>query len=632
MSANNPPNGQDPDRTMMYRPQGGPESDPTAQYPGQPYPPQQPYQQPYGQPHGQGAYDQQASQPQPGQPQYGQPAYGQQPGQPQYGQQQYGQPQYQQPQYQQPQYGQQPGQQQWQPQQPQQGWQQEQASWPQQQQPQYGQQGWQQQGPEGFGPPQPAKKGGKGWLIAIAATLAVVLFGGGAVWAVGALGGGGAQPSDVLPADALAYVRLDLDPAANQKVALFQLAGKFSTTKDKFTGEDPREALFKLFDQDTESKADFAKDIDPWLGSRIGVAVVPSGKEDPDVAVAVQVTDEEAAKAGIAKLMDGDKYGIAFRDDYALVAETQELATKYATATGSLSDNAEFGDDMNALGEQGILSFWADMNGVLQAAKAEIPAEQAAAFEQLKNARFAGALRFDSAFVELAGLTRGASGMAADGDLQPADLSTLPATTAGALSISGLDEVLTKNWGEVQKQAGASGGPEAQQFLQQIQTQLGLKLPDDLATVVGKNLTVAVDSEGLESNQIKGGLRIATDPAKAQAIIDKVQRGLTQGGAALPPIAKAAGDGVFTVATTEEYAKALAAQGTLGESEAFRTAIPNAGEANFAIFVDLDKIEKLYLPSMQGDDKANAEVLRAVGLSGTRSDSEASFSLRVLFN
>jgi hypothetical protein len=48
--------------------------------------------------------------------------------------------------------------------------------------------------------------------------------------------------------------------------------------------------------------------------------------------------------------------------------------------------------------------------------------------------------------------------------------------------------------------------------------------------------------------------------------------------------------------------------------------------------VDLDKVEKLYLASMEGDDKANAQVLRAVGLSGTQTDTEATFSLRLLFN
>ncbi|GAA3134641.1 hypothetical protein GCM10020001_066590 [Nonomuraea salmonea] len=452
------------------------------------------------------------------------------------------------------------------------------------------------------------------------------------MWAVGALGGGGTQPSDVLPADAIAYARLDLDPAANQKVALFQLAGKFTATKDSFTGDDPRKALFDLLNEDGDSKIDFAKDVDPWLGSRVGFAAMPSGKTQPDFAVAIQITDEEAAKAGIAKIMENDKYGIAFRDDYALVTPTQDLATKYAQAEGSLSDNAGFSEDMGALGEQGVLSFWASMGGLIELAKKEVPANQAAVLDQVKDARFAGALRFDSAYVELAGVVRGAKGMAPEGDLPKANIGTLPATTAGAVSISGLDQVLTKQWAEIEKQASATGGAQVAQMLQQVKTQFGLSLPGDLATVVGKNFTVAVDSEGLDTNQIKGGVRVATDAAKAQAIVDKVLNAMSQNGQPAPQVAKVAGDGVFTLATSQDYAKKLAEEGTLGESETFQTAIPNAGDANYAIFVDLDKVEKLYLASMQGDDKANAEVLRAVGLSGSQTDTEATFSLRLLFN
>ncbi|MEV0630293.1 DUF3352 domain-containing protein [Nonomuraea wenchangensis] len=613
MSANNPPYGagQDPDRTQAYN-----------WNQGQPYPPQQ-GQPAHQQQLPQGGWQQeQIQQGQYGQ-QYGQQApSGQQHGQ-QYGQQAPSGQQYGQQYGQQPQYGQQYGQQgqYTQPQYAQQG--------AYAQQDLYGQQqGWQQQPP----PAQPPKKGRKSWLVAGAAALAVVVLGGGAVWAVGALGGGGTQPSDVLPANSIAYARLDLDPAANQKLALFQLARKFTVTKDSFSGEDPRKALFDTINKDSGGKLDFAKDVDPWLGSRIGFAAVPSGKDEPDVAVAVQVKDQEQAKAGIAKLMDGDKYGIAFRDDYALLTPTQALAEKYAAADGSLADNAEFSDDMGAVGEQGVLSFWADMGGLVEAAGKEIPADQRAAVEQVKDARFAGALRFDSSYVELAGTVRGAKGLTPQGDLPQANLGTLPASTAGALSISGLDQVVTKQWAEIEKQATASGSAEITQLLQQAKTQYGLSLPGDLATLLGKNLTVAVDSEGLDGDQIKAGVRIATDPAKAQAVFEKVQQAMTSSGQPAPQIAKVTGDGVFTVASSDAYAKSLSEEGSLGDSETYKTAVADGDEANFALFVDLDKVESLYLESMKGDDKANLQVLRAVGLSGKVTDSEATFSLRVLFN
>ncbi|SEM18802.1 DUF3352 domain-containing protein [Nonomuraea pusilla] len=494
--------------------------------------------------------------------------------------------------------------------------------------------GWQQQGPEGIGPARPAGKGGKGWLVAVAAALAVVLLGGGAVWAVGAIGGGGTQPNEVLPASSIAYARLDLDPAANQKLALFQIARKFTVTKDSFQGEDPRKALFEALREDGGddlAKLDFAKDVDPWLGNRLGVAVVPSGKEEPDVVVAVQVKDEAQARAGIAKLRGDGKVGLAFRDDYALLTSDQALADKYARASDSLADNAEFGDDMNALGEQGVLSFWGDLGAVAELAKKDMTPEEAVNLDQVKNARFAGALRFDSAYAELTGVVRGAEGLV-DGDLEPVRLAELPATTAGALSISGLDQMINKTWAKYEQAISGSGGDGPKQVLHELVTSAGLQLPDDLATIVGKNLTIAVDGEGLDGDQIKGGVRVVTDPAKAQALVDKVQKAMAAEGQPVPDLAKASGDGVFTVATTEEYGKKLAEDGALGDSETFQTAVPNAGEATFGLFVDLDKVEKYYLQSMEGDEKANLQVLRAIGLSGRQTDTEASFSLRVLFN
>lgn len=639
MSANNPPSGQDPNRTTAYR---WNEEQQQAQSHGQPYPPQQPYQQqpqygqetygqqpsygqqqPYGQ---QAAYGQQ-------QPSHGQPSpYGQQP----YGQQPHGQPSYDQQaaHQQQAAYGQQAAHQQQAPYGQQPAYQQQA---PYGQQDQYGQQaqgGWQHEGPDGFGPAEPPRKQGgrKGWIIAGVAAAAVIVFGGGTVYALSALGGGGTQPHEVLPADSIAYMRLDLDPAANQKLALFQLARKFTVTKDSFKGEDPRQALFDAIKKDGGdqfAKLDFAKDVDPWLGSRIGVSVLPAaaGGDEPGVAVAVQVKDQEQAKAGVAKLMGESKYGIAFRDDYALITDTQANADKYAAGEGSLADNDEFSGDFDALGEQGVLSMWGHMGKLGALSKTD-----AKALDQVKNAHFAAAIRFDSAYAEVAGVVRGVEGVDA-GDLQNANLATLPASTAGALSYSGLGDIVTKKWAEIEQSTAATpGGAEFKQFIDQAKQRYGLALPDDLATILGKNITVAVDSEGLDSDQVKGGVRIVTDPAKAQGVVDKIEKAMAGAGQPTPKLAKLSGDGTYTIATTDEYAKKLAEEGTLGDSDAFKTAVPDAGEATFAVFVDLDKVEKFYLQSMEGDEKANAELMRAVGLSGKQNGNEATFSLRLLFN
>ncbi|WP_406318163.1 DUF3352 domain-containing protein [Streptosporangium sp. NBC_01639] len=608
MSANNPPGqspppDQEPDRTIAYRPQNGPS------YPqGNPqqggYPQQPPggYQQ--GQP--QQGYGQQS---QPQQP-YGQQPYGQQ-GQPQQG---YGH----QPTYQQQPYGQQQAYGQQQP---------------------YGQQpGWQQQGPDFLGagqpPAPPARKGGKGWLIAVIAALVVALVGGGGAYAVSLLSGGGTQPHDVLPGSAIGYVRLDLDPAANQKLALFSIARKFTATKDSFRGEDPRTALFDLLNKNADAKINYAADVEPWLGSRIGVAVLPpaNGSEEPGFVGAIQVTDAEKAKAGIAKIADGDKYGIAFREDYALIAATQAEVDQAAQAA-PLTDLPTFSDDLNDLGETGVLSFWMDAGRVAQLTP-QVATQDPAALAQLKNLRVAGALRFDEGYVELAGISRGAQALEGMGEPEVTGIGKLPASTAGAVSFSGLGDVVSKQWAQILKSADQTAGGGLQQFADQAQQQAGLALPADLVTLLGKNLTVAVDGTGLDGDQPKIGARIVTDPAKAQEVVGKIEKLLAGDGTGggLPPIAKVPGDGTLVLANSQEYAAELAKDGTLADDESFQLAIPDAGNATAAAYVDLNKIEKLYLQSMQGEARTNLQQLRAVGISGTQSGGDASFSLRVLFD
>ncbi|GAB1820749.1 DUF3352 domain-containing protein [Herbidospora sp. RD11066] len=476
------------------------------------------------------------------------------------------------------------------------------------------------------------KRGPKGVIIAAIVAVVVALVGGGGVWAFSTLSGGGAQPSEALPAGALAYARIDLDPAANQKLALFNIARKFTVTKDAFSGDDPREAFFKAISTDNENfkNIDYAADIEPWLGDRIGFAVMP-GKDasQPGLALAIQVKDANAARAGIAKLDAGSstKTGVAIRGDYAIVSATQAEADKYATGP-TLAESANFTNDMDALGEPGVLSVWADLAGIAKLGGAASATSQAA-LAQIGNGRFAGALRFDGSYVELAGITRGIDSKVSDA--KAVNIGDLPDTTAGAIAISGIGQALKAQWDTVTESADAAGQGAFSQFVTQAQQQFGLSIPDDLVTLLGDGLTVAVDSEGLDADLPNVGAVLATDPAKAGAILAKIEQGLAASGQQFQ-LAKAPGDGKLVIATNQDYAAKLAASGALKDDETFRTAVPNADSATFAAFVDLDKVENLYLQGMSDQDKANLQALSAVGLSGGYQGSEGNFSLRVLFN
>ncbi|MFF0310203.1 DUF3352 domain-containing protein [Streptosporangium sp. NPDC004379] len=640
-----PQGGSGYDQTQVYgQPPYGQQASGQTPYGGQEQAAHQqpPYGQSSGQPYGQQSYGQQAS----GQTPYGrQPYGGQASGGQQYGGQQYGG----QPSGGQPYGGQQPygdqashgaGQQ------PYGG--QQYGGQPSGGQPYGGQAAYGQQPPYGGGqnteilgsghpasPPARRKgpRSGKGMLITGIAVLIAALVGGGGFYAVNLLSGGGTQPHDVLPGNAIVYARLDLDPAAGQKVALFQIAQKFSNTRDSFKGDDPRKALYSMLTKDGNdlAKVDYAADVEPWLGSRIGVAVLPPAKSggEPRPVVAIQVTDEAKAKAGIDKLMSEDKHGIAFRDDYALVAETKAEADQAAQAP-PLSDDADFSGDLGALGETGVLSFWVNAGRMIPFLPEESKSNTTA-LDTLKNARIAAALRFDGSYAEVAGVTRGAQPVEGLADPVANGMGGLPASTVGAVSISGLGDAVSKQWPKIIDSADQAAGGRLKQSVAQIQQQTGLALPADLVTLLGENLTVALDANGLTDNQPRVGARITTDPAKAQAVLGKLEKALSQSGTPMQ-LGKVAGDGVFTVASTQEYATALSKDGELGDSESFKQAIPDGDKATFALFADLNKIEPLYLKSMQGEEKANLQALRAVGLSGTASGDEMTFSLRVLFD
>ncbi|GGK86235.1 hypothetical protein Sme01_39630 [Sphaerisporangium melleum] len=495
-----------------------------------------------------------------------------------------------------------------------------------------------------LGPPVPPAGRGRhgrsgrsrGWLVAIIAAVVVALVGGGGVYAMSLLSGGGTQPEDVLPAGTMAYVRLDLDPSAGQKLALFQLARKFSATRGAFTGEDPRKALFELLRQGDSglAKVDYARDVAPWLGDRIGVGVLAPKSPDttPRPVVAVQVTDQDQARAGLRKLdRERDLKGLAFREDYAILAETQQEADAYA-AGAPLSGEAAFAEDRAALGEPGVLSFWGDAGAIAKAARAAGATAEDGTVAMVENMRFAGALRFDSGYAELTGFTRGGQVRAAAGG-EGARLSRLPASTVGALSVSSLGELVTEQWPRITEAADAAGGsPSFSDIVAQARQSYGISLPEDLTTLLGRNLTVAVDEAGLDGQIPNVGAVLATDPAKAQQVLDKIEKAVAGSGTGTPQVFRVPGDGRLVVASSQEYADRLAADGTLGESETFTTAIPDADTATAAFYLDLDKLEKYYLSGLGEEGQANARPLRAVGASARRTGDLTSFSLRVLFN
>ncbi len=489
-------------------------------------------------------------------------------------------------------------------------------------------------------PTTPGTGGRRRTALVAGGLAAVVLLGGAGVFAAQQLSGGGAQPADVLPGDAYAYVRLDIDPSAGQKIAAVRFLGKVPQIQNTLGSGDPRQKLWELAAQDSSDACmktfRYGTDIAPWLGDRVGVALRPGGTQDtPNVAVAIQVTNEDAARTALTKLQACGKSGadsdLRMKDGYAIITpKGAGDATLAATAKGSLAQNTTFSGDMTALGEQGVLSAWVDMGrGLSELQKLGAGSGMPAVSAVGTKGRVAAAVRFDADYVELAGTVRGAdASKTVKGD--GTELANLPANTMAALQVSGGAEALDTAWPNLKKQLDTVAGGGKDGATSMAEQMLGIKLPDDLEALLGRSFTLSLPDQDLKTAAPAVGAKIVSNDAKrADEVIGRLLQG-AGGAAALTHHVE--GDKVY-VATTSDYADDLKAGGRLGDTDAFTQAVGDVSGSNAAVFLDLDKLEKLYLDGVHGQEKTFLESLKAVGLNARQTaPGEGTFTLRVVGN
>ncbi|HKE71915.1 MAG TPA: hypothetical protein VKB55_21830, partial [Nocardioidaceae bacterium] len=285
------------------------------------------------------------------------------------------------------------------------------------------------------------------------------------------------------------------------------------------------------------------------------------------------------------------------------------------------------------------MSFWADTAKL---------AETGASGRQLpigpkSTGRMVGALSFESGAMQLKAVVRGADVPAIN--KSGIRLAELPATTVAGVSVAGAGPAFQKAWPQLQKFVGQLGqSQQFDSFVNAAQQQFGIKVPDDVATLLGTDLTLAVDERGLAESMQGGvsdssgaptlpqvGLRSTTDVSKAKALLPKLDEMLAASGAPIK-LGKATGSDSMSIATTQAYADELVKGGSLGSGETFKAAVPESDKAQFGLFVDFDKIEKLYPPSLPAQSRANLTPLRAIGLAGSTTADGGTFTMRVLVN
>jgi len=488
----------------------------------------------------------------------------------------------------------------------------------------------------------PRRRTSRALLVGGVATV-LVLGVGGAV-AIQQLSGSGPRPSDVLPGDTFGYVQVDIDPSAGQKLAAVRFLGKIPEIKDLESG-DTRKKLWDLAvaksDDDCVKDFDFARDIDPWLGDRVGLGLRPGGTaDDPNVVAALQVKDQDQAMSMLGRLADcgegGDQVDLLAKDGYVLLTRHgQGDATLAAIDKGTLSQNATFSGDMAALGEQGVATTWWNVGPIAkELSSALLFGVRAPDAPQDLQGRVAAALRFDPGYAEIAGIARGFSGAAqsiqpVDGDLS--ELAALPDDTLAAVHVSGGEQLLDQAWPQLEKQlndvASSSGMDDP---LGEIEDELGLALPDDLKVLLGSSFTLALPDQEFGSDVPAIGAKVVTsDAQRAEEVVSTVE---DASGAAGILTKSVDGDQLY-VATTPDYVDRLKSGGNLGDTDGFKAALGDAADADYAVYVNLDRLEKLYLEEADGEARAALEAMRAIGISSTvTGQGEAAFAFRIVAN
>ncbi len=149
-------------------------------------------------------------------------------------------------------------------------------------------------------------------VISLVAVLAVI---GGAVGYVGyhKLASSGSQPDQWAPANSIAYLKLDFDPAASEKVAAWRFEQKFPDAPHVTSADQLKDAL--LDDVLNDPNIDYATDVKPWLGNRVALAVYPDASGAGQVVGILAVKDAAAAKIGLTKVAQAEQQGDECRSD-----------------------------------------------------------------------------------------------------------------------------------------------------------------------------------------------------------------------------------------------------------------------------------------------------------------------------
>jgi hypothetical protein len=474
----------------------------------------------------------------------------------------------------------------------------------------------------------------------------------GAWGAYALLGGGGAQPAEAVPDDALFYASLDLDPSASQKIEAIQILKKFPALEDRLdlsAQDDLREYVFtKAFDEAGCAELEYSDDVEPWIGDRVALAALPGENGgDPTPLVVLQVQDSEGASAGIEPIAEcfelGDEFGHATFGGYLLLSDSQGHAESAAAdaEAGSLAEDDAFVRWTEEAGDPGIVTAYAAPGApdafFDQKARwgdsAAVPGEARELYADFEGGALVLRFRDGAVEAEWAGKGLPAGASAPGGATAASAAGDLPGSTAAAVSVSLADGWLEKYLDSMSGLLSEGPGVGGEDALDALEARTGLSVPEDVETLLGDNVSIALDSDfdpaALESSEdptlLPAGVRVVGDADAIMAVVDKLRQRL---GPQADALVVERGDGVVAFGLNQAYVERLVEPGSLGNEAAFEDVVPEPDKASSLVYVDFDAgegwLESVADVLSDGDPEARENVapLDALGMSAWRDGDE----------
>ncbi|MGZ4103674.1 MAG: DUF3352 domain-containing protein [Actinomycetota bacterium] len=527
-------------------------------------------------------------------------------------------------------------------------------------------------------PPPPPPRASRAKVTALVVAVLVALTAGGTVLVLRA---SNSQPSTetLVPGDVAAYVKISLHPSGQQMQAIQDLLSRFpSSFRDKVGSklDDALEGALK------DLGISYKKDMKPWVGDQIALAVRAAGAATsdnpsaiPNIVGIIPTTDASAAQKTLDRLK-GRPNAPAFEvmGGVVYIGKTTadiDALRNAVTAGHTLADNPTYTHEHDRAGGDGLMFAYADLSKVGGAAGA-LPGDilGGAGLTGGKGI-VAASLRAESEGLVLAGHSSVSSPAAPKGGTFKL-LPSTPDDLLGSVSFYDLGGLV----GNALKALGSLGNvslnpvstraqqvpglSEATQALKEIQQALGINLQKDLLPWLRGELSVVVGPVTTPPIPDIGIVIEPTDAAALGRTLSALKKHLAPLASSFGGKVTPSGDGLtvdiaggpsivvrtsanrVVIASSARYAARLLnpSGSTLGGDAVYKAAVDPSKPTVFQMFLRIDRVRtlvealmKLSDPKGYADYEANVQPalkpLQALGMQVTINGADQDFRMVV---